>query len=262
MGPGIAAKLVELFTVVQGLPGTEWYVDDGDRAMYSRPHYVAFEPGRGASPGNATEALIRAPDGSDGRGAHGDGDRGVFRTVVEVLNILAQLRPFLSTPALQIMLCALAERERQQAPAPDGEGWGAAHDDAHQLGELAAAAAYYALAATGHASFNRTGRPPVLMVPRLGKPGVIDELGFPWEAQWFKPKHAQRNIEIAMALLAAHSEAVSRDDRRKAAEALPDKPYQDMVRLVLSTTGIDDSKLGPTAINDAVKALKLHHVNQ
>lgn len=261
MGPGIAAKLVELFTVVQGLPGTEWYVDDGDRAMYSRPHYVAFEKGRGACPGDAAEALIRAPDGSDGRGAHGDGDRGVFRTVVEILNILAQLRPLLSTPALQIMLCALAERERQQAPAPDGEGWDAAHDDSHPLGELAVAAAFYAMAASGHVAFNTTGRPPALELQRPGTKGFTS-FGFPWEAQRFKPKHAQRNVEIAMALLAAHSEAVSRDDRRKAAEALPDKPYQDMVRLVLSATGIDDSKLGPSAINDAIKALKLHHVNQ
>jgi len=42
------------------------------------------------------------------------------------------------------MMDVLAERARQRAPSPRGEGFDAAHDKRHSSGELARAAACYA----------------------------------------------------------------------------------------------------------------------
>lgn len=67
-----------------------------------------------------------------------------------------------------------AERMRQVAV----EGWTPEHDAAHAKGELARAAACYALGK----------RPPGL---------------WPWEDKWWKPSDQKRNLEKAGALIAA-----------------------------------------------------------
>ena len=67
-----------------------------------------------------------------------------------------------------------AERQRQVAV----EGWTPEHDAHHSKGELARAAACYALGA----------RPPGL---------------WPWEDKWWKPSDTKRNLEKAGALIAA-----------------------------------------------------------
>lgn len=223
----LADKLVELFSVVKHFPADEWYCD-GDRLMVvvgGRAHQAVMDSG---SDIKEFEVLTRSPNGEDGRGAHGDGDKGTVIKIAALLNILSALKPLLNTPALSILMCVLAERDRQQAALPVGEGWSETHDDGHGAGELAAAAAYYAMAASGHASFVTTGRPPVLEIA-VGK--GFKQLTFPWEVQWFKPKSQQRNIEIAMALLVAHSETVARARRRKVAEAMPDGPFEELVRI-------------------------------
>lgn len=67
-----------------------------------------------------------------------------------------------------------AERKRQIAI----EGWTPDHDAHHRKGELARAAACYALG----------GRPPGL---------------WPWSDDWWKPSTPERNLEKAGALIAA-----------------------------------------------------------
>jgi hypothetical protein len=73
-----------------------------------------------------------------------------------------------------------AERQRQIAI----EGWTPAHDATHTKGELARAAACYALG----------GRPPGL---------------WPWGDQWWKPSTPERNLEKAGALIAAEIDRIN-----------------------------------------------------
>src|SRR5665213_827262 len=63
------------------------------------------------------------------------------------------------------------ERKRQI----ETEGWTPEHDDAHTLGELAAAGACYALLATRWRDSSILGRT------------LIRAILWPWEAKWFKP---------------------------------------------------------------------------
>lgn len=84
----------------------------------------------------------------------------------------------------------LAERRRQI----EVEGWTPEHDDAHNGGQLAAAAAAYATA----------GR----QLDALGGPGPL----WPWELQWWKPRSYRDNLVKAGALILAE---IERLDRRR-----------------------------------------------
>lgn len=74
----------------------------------------------------------------------------------------------------------------------EAEGFDAAHDDQHGLGELARAGAAYALAAgTGDAH----PLPPSL---------------WPWTAHWWKPTSRRRDLVKAAALILAEIERLDR----------------------------------------------------
>ena len=90
----------------------------------------------------------------------------------------------------------LAERRRQI----EREGWTPEHDDEHNAGEMARAAACYAL-------FNTAPTPT--MWPRQ------------WDASWWKPKDDRSNLVRAAALLLAEIERLDRADTasRQAAAA-------------------------------------------
>lgn len=80
----------------------------------------------------------------------------------------------------------LKERERQELV----EGWSSAHDDAHNGGELAEAAASYASAT----------------VPlHRGLP-----VTWPFEANWWKPKDRRSDLIRAGALIAAEIDRLDR----------------------------------------------------
>ena len=70
-----------------------------------------------------------------------------------------------------------AERDRQVS----AEGWSPEHDDHHDDGSLLRAAVIY---------YQHAARPdmPITMEPD-GRP-----LGWPWEAQWWKPKDRERDL--------------------------------------------------------------------
>ena len=74
-----------------------------------------------------------------------------------------------------------AERQRQK----EKEGWTAEHDDAHYSGDLAKAAACYAV--------------PVLSIK-----------WWPWGREWWKPKDQRRNLVRAGALIVAEIERLDR----------------------------------------------------
>ena len=79
----------------------------------------------------------------------------------------------------------LAERQRQIS----AEGWFPEHDDQHDGGDLAFAAACYATA-----------------TPE----GFSDIVQWPWDAKWWKPKGPRRNLVKAGALILAEIERLDR----------------------------------------------------
>jgi hypothetical protein len=85
------------------------------------------------------------------------------------------------------------ERNRQLRE----EGWTAEHDDLHNQGELAMAAACYALT-----EFNRDEEMYRLTPPQ-----------WPWEAKWWKPTPHDRIRELvkAGALIAAEIDRIQRE---------------------------------------------------
>lgn len=91
-----------------------------------------------------------------------------------------------------------AERRRQV----EVEGWTPEHDDKHDSGELAKAAACYAY---GDAELRHTsrvsGQPhPLTLVQRL----------WPWSKDWWKPTNRRRDLVKAAALIVAEIERLDR----------------------------------------------------
>lgn len=86
-----------------------------------------------------------------------------------------------------------AERRRQV----EVEGWSAEHDDEHRHGEMAAAAACYAIKAARLGNDNRFG---------LGYPPPY----WAWDARWWKPTTKRRDLIKAAALIVAEIERLDR----------------------------------------------------
>lgn len=92
----------------------------------------------------------------------------------------------------QAWLDVQAERRRQV----DAEGWTPEHDDAHSHGEMARAAACYALAGSS--------------APNDGTAALLVSLAWPWDEQWWKPTSARRDLVKACALGLAEIERLDR----------------------------------------------------
>jgi hypothetical protein len=84
----------------------------------------------------------------------------------------------------------LMERKRQIV----AEGWTPAHDDQHSTGEIALAAACYAL-----------HRAPVLFT-------ATDY--WPWDPSWWKPRSRRRDLVRAAALLIAEIDRLDRAEEK------------------------------------------------
>lgn len=91
----------------------------------------------------------------------------------------------------------LAERARQVST----EGWTPEHDDGHTGGEMAGAAACYAMVDILH----------------WGRHYAIQIL-WPWAQAWWKPTDRRRNLVKAAALLLAEIERLDRDSERRQKE--------------------------------------------
>lgn len=87
-----------------------------------------------------------------------------------------------------------AERRRQQ----EAEGWTAEHDDTHEAGEMACAAACYAINSA---------------VPLVGS--VATARYWPWDMRWWKPTGRRRDLVKAAALLVAEIERLDRAEARQ-----------------------------------------------
>lgn len=97
-----------------------------------------------------------------------------------------------------------AERKRQI----DAEGWTPEHDDLHGSGEIAGAAACYAMHDLDIGA-NRLGSKVRLLVRDL----------WPWDKSWWKPKSRRENLVRAGALIAAE---IDRIDRAASAPSVAD----------------------------------------
>lgn len=95
----------------------------------------------------------------------------------------------------------LAERRRQV----EGEGWTPEHDDQHQYGQLAMAAAAYAVE---HQQIDlQVGwRNKWRHAGWAGLSGLI----WPWDLSWWKPTTRRRDMVKAAALLIAEIERIDR----------------------------------------------------
>lgn len=113
----------------------------------------------------------------------------VWRRLMEALHVRAPISPFAAA--------VLAERARQIT----GEGWDTAHDDKHERGELAAAAACYAL--------------HVALPERVGTSNGA-AVYWPWDWDWWKPGDGpRRNLVKAGALIMAEGEKFDRFRKRR-----------------------------------------------
>lgn len=84
-----------------------------------------------------------------------------------------------------------AERRRQV----EAEGWTPEHDDRHRSGQMATAAACYAM-------------------PRDGLPVFAVSRFWPWTWSWWKPKDRRRDLVRAGALIVAEIERLDREAAR------------------------------------------------
>ncbi|WP_254904652.1 hypothetical protein [Pseudomonas aeruginosa] len=85
-----------------------------------------------------------------------------------------------------------AERRRQV----EAEGWTPEHDDEHSHGQMARAAACYALAGSS--------------APNDGTAALLVSLAWPWDEQWWKPTTTRRDLVKACALGLAEIERLDR----------------------------------------------------
>ncbi|WP_235579692.1 hypothetical protein [Pseudomonas aeruginosa] len=92
----------------------------------------------------------------------------------------------------QAWLDVQAERRRQIT----AEGWTPEHDDEHSHGQMARAAACYALAGSS--------------APNDGTAALLVSLAWPWDEQWWKPSTARRDMVKACALGLAEIERLDR----------------------------------------------------
>ena len=93
----------------------------------------------------------------------------------------------------------LAERRRQV----EQEGWTPEHDDQHAKGEMAFAAASYAMSSARH---------PLVM--KYGVPG-----NWPWAAEWWKPTTRRHDLVKAGALILAEIERIDRAGAKGGSDA-------------------------------------------
>lgn len=97
---------------------------------------------------------------------------------------------------LNRQLDSISEIARERKRQVEVEGWTPEHDDQHDNGEMLTAAVCYYIHATQPEMSTLT--PPV---------------GWPWDAQWWKPKGARRDLVRAGALCIAERARLERAGR-------------------------------------------------
>ena len=109
----------------------------------------------------------------------------------------------------QAVIDVAGERLRQVRQ----EGWTAEHDDRHEHGALASAAACYAHRAQFELRPKNEGKP----LPELDVDPIVTDL-WPWHGEWWKPKNPRRDLVRAAALILAEIERIDRSAKGKTGE--------------------------------------------
>ncbi|EPO7860491.1 hypothetical protein ACUHOU_001602 [Pseudomonas aeruginosa] len=148
-------------------PGTKLYAAPVARAQHSVPEEFI---------GRLSEFLAQ-------RGATG-------KALLRELRAMLAAAPGKEAP--QAWIDVQAERRRQV----ENEGWTPEHDDEHSHGQIARAAACYALAGSS--------------APNDGTAALLVSLAWPWDQQWWKPTSARRDLVKACALALAEIERLDR----------------------------------------------------
>jgi hypothetical protein len=108
-------------------------------------------------------------------------------------------------------LCALADVVAERKRQIEVEGWSHEHDDSHASGEMARAAASYAMLAAMPENSRMPALAPALFGCRiLGVPSKDTEQLWPWSIEWWKPKDRRRDLVRAGALIVAEIERLDR----------------------------------------------------
>lgn len=129
------------------------------------------------------------------------GDQIAITAKATLRSIYTQVQDEAGSPAIKAIA---AERARQI----EKEGWSPEHDDNHSRGELARAAACYALQAA-----QRSDETPYEDRPgrrRWRRTHLVIVRFWPWGWGWWKPVDRQRDLEKAGALIAAELDRVIR----------------------------------------------------
>lgn len=118
---------------------------------------------------------------------------------------------------------ALADIRAERCRQMHVEGWTPEHDDQHSRGDMAMAAACYAIKSThwGSSPLSESYEHPIeaTIVGQGPGPrrrhftvGTIDVLGmlWPWSGEWWKPKDRRRDLVRAAALIVAEIERLDR----------------------------------------------------
>ncbi|WP_285643189.1 hypothetical protein [Pseudomonas sp. NBRC 100443] len=125
-------------------------------------------------------------------------DFGYGYTIAQLSSEFEWFGPLAAAPVAQAgqvpqaWLDVQAERRRQVA----AEGWTPEHDNEHDHGQMARAAACYALAGSSAADDKTTA--------------LLVSLAWPWDQQWWKPTTARRDLVKACALTLAEIERLDR----------------------------------------------------
>ncbi len=140
---------------------------------------------------SAERIVVMNLNNGAGYAAARDGESGIAESVLYLLAAdLLAAAPGKEVP--QAWLDVQAERRRQIT----AEGWTPEHDDEHSHGQMARAAACYALAGSS--------------APNDGTAALLVSLAWPWDEQWWKPSTARRDMVKACALGLAEIERLDR----------------------------------------------------
>lgn len=160
-----------------GCSSLEEFATHSDQAQHSVPEGYALIPTRETEAmHDAVMALLY---------------KGVARTDTQkLLDAYIAAAPGKEVP--QAWHDVQAERRRQI----EAEGWTPEHDDEHSHGQMARAAACYALAGSS--------------APNDGTAALLVSLAWPWDEQWWKPTSARGDLVKACALALAEIERLDR----------------------------------------------------
>ncbi len=115
---------------------------------------------------------------------------------------------------------ALADIRAERVRQMHAEGWTESHDDDHHRGEMARAAACYALQSTindPNRGFDaEIGGGTTMFKRKFFTVGTINisYLLWPWDGKWWKPTTPRRDLVKAAALIVAEIERLDRASER------------------------------------------------